>query len=70
MFFRLLINRANCDALRLELLAHSETAGELLRTRALLDDTQRRLEAAERLLAQTSRRRSSLSFAVTAPSDL
>jgi hypothetical protein len=44
------------DALRLELLAHSETAGELLRTRALLDDTQRRLEAAERLLAQTSRR--------------
>ena len=44
------------DALRRELLAHSDTASELLRTRALLDDAQRRLEAAERLLAQTSRR--------------
>jgi hypothetical protein len=44
------------DALRGQLTTQADTASELLRTRALLDDTQRRLEAAERLLAQTSRR--------------
>jgi hypothetical protein len=44
------------DALRQELLAHSDTASDLLKTRAMLDDTQGRLEAAERLLAKTSRR--------------
>jgi hypothetical protein len=45
------------DALRRELLTHSDTASELLQTRAMLDDTQGRLEAAEHLLAKTSRRR-------------
>ena len=44
------------DALRRELLKNSDTAAELLRTRALLEDTQRRLETAEQLHAQTSRR--------------
>ena len=44
------------DALRGQLTTYSDTAGELLRTRAVLDDTQSRLEAAEQLLAQTSRR--------------
>ena len=36
--------------------AHSDSAAELLRARSLLDDMQRRLDAAERLLAETSRR--------------
>jgi transcriptional regulator with XRE-family HTH domain len=44
------------DVLRHELLARSDSAAELLQTRALLEDTQRRLEVAEELLAQTSRR--------------
>jgi PAS domain S-box-containing protein len=44
------------DDLRRELLARSDSAAELLRTRALLEDTQRRLEAAEQFLAQTTRR--------------
>lgn len=44
------------DAFRRELLKNSDTAAELLHTRALLDDTQGRLEAAELLLSQTSRR--------------
>ncbi len=44
------------DALREELQAHGGAAEELLRTRALLEETQRRLEVAEQLQAQTSRR--------------
>jgi hypothetical protein len=44
------------DGLRRELEGSSDSAGELLRTRSLLEDTQCRLQAAEQLLAQTNRR--------------
>ena len=44
------------DALREELRAHIGTADELRQTRLLLDETQRRLDAAEQLQADTSRR--------------
>jgi glycine cleavage system regulatory protein len=44
------------DALREELRAHTGTADELRRTRMLLEETQRRLDAAEQFQAETSRR--------------
>jgi transcriptional regulator with XRE-family HTH domain len=44
------------DALRVELLSRVDSATELLQTRSLLEDTQRRLGGAEQLLEKTSRR--------------
>jgi hypothetical protein len=44
------------DALRREPAGRLDSSGELLRTRSLLEDAQRRLQTVEQLLAQTNSR--------------